>query len=105
MDTHNDNRPGNSPEEMKDDAREMPLDPSNTSHIGENAGIGVIGIQDHFTDQDNKWEDNMSGKSQLFEGQAENYLKNPSPEEFNHDVERDNADDTMEAKDDVKQQD
>lgn len=67
------------------DKNQAPADPSNTSNIGQKVEQGVIDIKEGISEQSNEWEDNLERtipqKSALSE-QAENYLKNPSPEEM-----------------------
>ena len=78
----NPNNPG------KDQA---PVDPSNTSSIGQRVELGVIDTKEGISEQSSKWEDtqerdfpaNVPEKNRV-----ENYLKDPSPEEMNIDDEQ-----------------
>ena len=64
-----------------------PVDPSNTSSVGQKVEQGVVSTQRGISEQSSEWEDEqernirpaVSGISE----QAENYIKDPSPEENN----------------------
>lgn len=72
----NPNNPG------KDQA---PVDPSNTSDIGQKVEQGVVDTKAGISEQSSEWEDvqerGIPNKSTT--NRAENYLKDPSPEENN----------------------
>ena len=73
----NPNNPG------KDQA---PVDPSNTSDIGQKVEQGVIDTKEGISEQSSEWEDRQERtipESKGVDEKAENYLKNPSPEEKN----------------------
>lgn len=65
---------------------EAPIDPSNTSNIGQKVEQGIIDIKEGISEQSSEWEDNQERNMPLEENTAidskgENYLKSPSPEE------------------------
>lgn len=71
----NPNNPG------KDQA---PVDPSNTSSIGQKVEQGVIDTKEGISEQSSEWEDAQERSDANSAGKrAENYLKHPSPEENN----------------------
>lgn len=63
------------------------VDPSNTSNIGQRVEQGVIDIKGGISEQSSEWEDKLERKlpedDSRISDKAENYLKNPSPEEMN----------------------
>lgn len=61
----------------------VPIDPSNTSSIGDKVDQGVISIKEGISEQINEWEEKPSPlvSKQKDDGEVENYLKNPSPED------------------------
>ncbi len=70
---------------------DAPVDPSNTSDVGQRIEQGVISTQKGISEQSGEWEDaqerNIPANS--VEGtRAESYLKDPSPEEVNIDKEQ-----------------
>lgn len=69
---------------------EAPVDPSNTSSIGQKVEQRVIEIKEGISEQSNEWEDQEERKvpdrNQL--NKAETYLKDPSPEENNTEEEQ-----------------
>lgn len=63
-----------------------PADPSNTSNIGQKVEQGVIDIKEGISEQSSEWEDKLERtipEMKAVSDKAENYLKNPSPEEMN----------------------
>lgn len=64
----------------------LPLDPSNTNSIGQKVEQGIIEIKDGISEQSSEWEDvqerNIPDNTRVA-GRAENYIKDPSPEEMN----------------------
>jgi len=64
---------------------EAPVDPSNTSSIGQRVEQGVIDTQKGISEQSSKWEDrqerDIPGSTNT--EAVERYLKDPSPEENN----------------------
>ena len=68
------------------DKDKAPADPSNTSNIGQKVEQGVIDIKEGISEQSNEWVDKFertAPEQSLMSDKAENYLKNPSPEEMN----------------------
>jgi len=63
---------------------QAPVDPSNTSDVGQKVEQGVISTQQGISEQSSEWEDvderNIPSSSGVSE-QAEKYIKDPSPEE------------------------
>ena len=70
---------------------QAPVDPSNTSNIGQRVEQGVIDIKKGISEQSSEWEDKLErtipGNSGI-SSKGENYLKDPSPEEMNSEEER-----------------
>lgn len=65
-------------------ATAAPVDPSNTSHIGQNVEQGIISKTEGISEQSSKWEDTEERVEELHNPQSqqqEHYLNNPSPEE------------------------
>ncbi|MGI8634524.1 MAG: hypothetical protein ACR2KZ_03890 [Segetibacter sp.] len=64
---------------------QAPVDPSNTSSIGQKVEQGVIDIKAGISEQSSEWEDEQerSVDKSLFVDRSENYIKDPSPEENN----------------------
>ncbi len=63
---------------------DQPVDPSNTSHIGQNVEQGIIDTKEGITKQSSQWEneeDAADSSTSLFDKKADDYLKNPSPED------------------------
>ncbi len=64
---------------------QSPVDPSNTSDVGQRVEQGVIKIKEGISEQSSEWEDTQerniphTGISE----NAESYIKDPSPEEIN----------------------
>ena len=78
----NPNNPG------KDQA---PVDPSNTSNIGQRVEQGVIDTKEGISEQSSEWEDKLERtipQNAGINSQAESYIKDPSPEEMNIDEEQ-----------------
>ena len=73
----NPNNPG------KDQA---PVDPSNTSNIGQRVEQGVVDTKESISEQSSEWEDKLERTIPPNGGinsRAESYIKDPSPEEIN----------------------
>lgn len=72
----NPNNPG------KDQA---PVDPSNTSDIGQKIEQGVVDTKAGISEQSGEWEDQQERtiRTNSETTRAENYIKDPSPEENN----------------------
>ncbi|MCW3113748.1 MAG: hypothetical protein JWR18_2144 [Segetibacter sp.] len=72
----NPNNPG------KDQA---PVDPSNTSSVGQKVEQGVVDTKAGISEQSGEWEDEQerSIRDNSTTTRAENYIKDPSPEENN----------------------
>lgn len=69
----------------KPNADQAPVDPSNTSNIGQRIEQGVIDIKEGISEQSSEWEDKLERTIPEKTGisdKAENYLKYPSPEEI-----------------------
>ncbi len=64
---------------------QAPVDPSNTSSIGQKVEQGVIDIKEGMSEQSNAWEDKQERGVPVDadEARKEDYLKNPSPEAKN----------------------
>jgi len=65
---------------------QAPVDPSNTSNIGQRVEQGVIDIKEGISEQSSEWEDRQERsipKNSGISDKGENYLKDPSPEEMN----------------------
>ncbi len=72
----NPNNPG------KDQA---PVDPGNTSNVGQRVEQGVIDIKEGISEQSSEWEDRQERTIPQNSGisdKGEGYLKDPSPEEL-----------------------
>lgn len=72
----NPNNPG------KDQA---PVDPSNTSSVGQKVEQGVIDTKAGISEQSGEWEDvqERGVRDNSTTARAKNYIKDPSPEENN----------------------
>jgi hypothetical protein len=77
----NPNNPG------KDQA---PVDPSNTSDVGQKVEQGVVDTKAGISEQSSEWEDEQerSIPNNNSGNRAENYIQDPSPEENNIDKEQ-----------------
>lgn len=66
---------------------QAPVDPSNTSYVGQKVEQEVVDTKEGITEQSTEWEDsqerNIPGRSP--NNRLERYLKDPSPEETNID--------------------
>jgi hypothetical protein len=66
---------------------QAPVDPSNTSSVGQKVEQGVISTHRGISEQSTEWEDmherNIPANPEGVGKQAENYIKDPSPEEMN----------------------
>jgi hypothetical protein len=73
---------------------EAPVDPSNTSNIGQKIETGVISKKEGISEQSAEWEDiqerGIPGES--IKNEAKRYIKDPSPEEVNHEDAEDGVD-------------
>jgi hypothetical protein len=77
---------------------EAPVDPSNTSNIGQKVETGVVNKKEGISEQSAEWEDIQERgvpKEGLINSNAERYIKDPSPEEVNHEEAEDDADKLM----------
>lgn len=72
-------------------SNEAPADPSNTSHIGQKIETGVASKKEGLSEQSAEWEDIQEREipKQEISDKAEKYIKDPSPEEVNHEEEED----------------
>jgi len=65
---------------------QSPVDPSNTSNVGQSVEQGVVKIKEGISGQSSEWEDEQERSIPENSGisdKGENYLKKPSPEELN----------------------
>ncbi|GEO09549.1 hypothetical protein [Segetibacter aerophilus] len=64
---------------------QAPVDPSNTSSVGQKVEQGVVDPKAGISEQSSKWEDTQerSIPENSNAGRSENYIKDPSPEENN----------------------
>lgn len=64
---------------------QAPVDPSNTSSVGQKVEQGVIDTKKGISEQSAEWEDTQerSTVSNSETNRVENYIKDPSPEENN----------------------
>lgn len=65
---------------------QAPVDPSNTSNIGQKVEQGVIDTKEGISEQSSAWEDSQERNIPYNSGisdRSENYIKDPSPEEIN----------------------
>ncbi len=65
---------------------QVPVDPSNTSNIGQRVEQGVIDIKEGISEQSSEWEDKQERnipKNSGISDKGDNNLKDPSPEEMN----------------------
>ena len=80
---------------------EAPVDPSNTSNIGQKIETGVISKKEGISEQSAEWEDiqerGIPGEG--ISNEAERYIKGPSPEEVNHEDAEEEAEKLMDKKD------
>lgn len=78
---------------------EAPADPSNTSNIGQKVETGVVSKKEGISEQSAEWEDiqERGVPSQEVSNEVERYIKNPSPEEVNHEDAEDEADKLMDS--------
>jgi hypothetical protein len=76
---------------------ETPVDPSNTSNIGQKVETGVVSKKEGISEQSAEWEDIQEREipDQTTGSEAERYIKDPSPEEANHEDAEDAADKLM----------
>jgi hypothetical protein len=77
--------------------KEAPVDPSNTSNIGQKVETGVVSKKEGISEQSAEWEDIQERgiPSGAISSEAEKYIKDPSPEEVNHEEAQDEADRLM----------
>jgi hypothetical protein len=66
-------------------SNDAPVDPSNTSDVGQRVEQGVISTHRGISEQSSEWEDTQERDipENIENSRAENYLKDPSPEEIN----------------------
>ncbi len=64
---------------------QAPVDPSNTSDVGQKVEQGVVDTKEGISEQSSQWEDQQERQipQQNSEERAINYIKDPSPEEIN----------------------
>jgi len=64
---------------------QAPVDPSNTSDVGQKVEQGVIDTKEGISEQSSEWEDEQerSIPGSLPEDHKKTYIKDPSPEENN----------------------
>ncbi len=76
---------------------ETPVDPSNTSNIGQKVETGVVSKKEGISEQSAEWEDiqERGVPAQNISNEAERYIKDPSPEEVNHEDIEDETDKLM----------
>jgi hypothetical protein len=67
------------------DKNQAPVDPSNTSDVGQRIEQGVVDTKKGISEQSSEWEDRQERTipHPATPDRAENYLKDPSPEEMN----------------------
>jgi len=66
------------------DNNQAPVDPSNTSDIGQRIEQGVVDTKKGISEQSSEWEDRQERTipHPSTPDKAEDYIKNPSPEEI-----------------------
>lgn len=71
-------------------ANQAPVDPSNTSEVGQKVEQGVVDTKAGISEQSSEWEDHQerSIPENNNGGRAESYIKDQSPEENNIDDEQ-----------------
>jgi hypothetical protein len=64
---------------------QAPVDPSNTSDVGQKVEQGVVDTKAGISEQSSEWEDMQERNipPSTDETRVENYIKDPSPEENN----------------------
>lgn len=65
---------------------QAPVDPSNTSHLGQRVEQGVVDTKESISEQSSEWEDKLERtipQNGGINSRAESYIKDPSPEEMN----------------------
>jgi hypothetical protein len=70
-----------------DKEKYLPIDPSHTSDIGEKIETPIVKRDEGISGQSAEWEDQQERNVHSTGGvspEAERYLKDPSPEEMNH---------------------
>ena len=69
---------------------QAPVDPSNTSSIGQRIEQGVVDTKKGISEQSSEWEDvqERTIPHPSTPDRVENYIKDPSPEEINIDKEQ-----------------
>jgi len=69
---------------------QAPVDPSNTSSVGQKVEQGVVDTKKGISEQSSEWEDEQERSLPVNDAanRAENYIKDPSPEEINIDKEQ-----------------
>ncbi len=73
---------------------ETPVDPSNTSNIGQKVETGVVSKKEGISEQSAEWEDiqERGVPTQGMGNEAKRYVRDPSPEEVNHEDAEEEAD-------------
>lgn len=76
-----------------DNDKYLPIDPSHTSQVGQKVEVPIVKRDEGISQQSAEWEDKQERTStdSIIPAEAERYVKNPSPEEMNHE---DNTDAT-----------
>jgi hypothetical protein len=76
---------------------EAPVDPSNTSDLGQKIETGVVSKKKGISQQSAEWEDIQERgiPDEKLGSEAERYIKDPSPEEVNYEEAEDEADSIM----------
>jgi hypothetical protein len=81
---------------------EAPVDPSNTSDIGQKVETGVVSKKEGISEQSAEWEDiqerGVPGEGSI-DDRTERYIKDPSPEEAIGEDAEDEADKQMKNSD------
>ena len=79
---------------------EAPVDPSNTSNVGQKIETGVVSKKEGISEQSAEWEDiqKRGVPAQDISNEAERYIKDPSPEEVNYEDAEAESDELMDKK-------
>lgn len=68
----------------REQPNQAPVDPSNTSDVGQKVEQGVVDTKKGISEQSSEWEDEQERSiPNQNTGRSENYIKDPSPEENN----------------------
>lgn len=77
------------------DEKYLPIDPSNTSEVGDKVETPIVSRDAGISEQSAQWEDAQErggSTASIIPEEAERYIKNPSPEEMAHDENIDKKD-------------